>query len=271
MIEFLVQAGADVHTMKDEPLRAAARNGREDVVKKLLGLGADPDAQEGEALIQSSTKGLSGIVESLLSHQANPHFFADHALRQAAYNGHLEIVQLLAQNKADLFSMRGSASDLAAGEKHNAVVDYLAMEMNRQRDNFLEELSQATTRDFLRRDYRDTGEPAFIRAVKMNCVGKAIARMKEQGDVLTPADLSHLVDRDKRPLGVVAAEYGALKSLFDIDLWKGTLADVQGAWNAIPEASRKGGGATEEDFAGIVAGFNQRGLKEKAGKVKLKF
>ncbi len=271
MLEFLVKKGADVHALNDDALRAAAKNGRETTVKKLLELGANPDAQGGEPLINASTKGLTGVVKALLSHQANPHFSDDHALRQAAYNGHIEIVKALAENKADLFSMRGAAAHLAASEKHNGVVEYLSIEMNRQRDDFLAELSQSNVREFLRRDYRDTGECAFIRAVKMNCIEKAVARMKEQGDVLTSADLSELKDRQQRSFGVVSAEYGKLAPLFDIDLWRGTLADVQGAWNAIPPAVRKQGGASEEDFAGIVAGFNQRQLKEKAGKVKLKF
>lgn len=271
MIDFLVTKGADVHALNDDALRAAAKNGREPVVKKLLELGANPNAQEGEPLIQSATKGLTGIVNALLEHNADPHVSDDHALRQAAYNGHIEIVRALVENKADLFCMRGSAAHLAASEKHSALVEYLAIQMNRQRDAFIDELSQANTRDFLRRDYGDTNEPGFIRAVKMNCVEKAVARMKELGDVLTPADLADLKDRQQRPLGVVAAEYGKLGALFDIDLWRGTLADVQGAWNAIPLAIRKNGGATEEDFAGIIAGFNQRALKEKAGKVKLKF
>jgi hypothetical protein len=271
MIEFLVKQGADIHALSDEPLRAAAKNGREVVVKKLLELGANPDAQDGEPLINAATKGLTGVVRELLAHHANPHFSDDHALRQAAYNGHYQIVKELAENKADLFSLRGSAAHLAASEKHTDVVAYLTAQMAQQRNAFVEALSQSTVREFLRRDYGDTGETGFVRAVKMNCIDKAVARMKEQGDVLTPADLSLIKDRGGRPLGVVAAESGNLGALFDIDLWHGTLADVQGAWNAIPPLVRKSGGATEEDFAGIIAGFNQRQLKEKAGKVKLKF
>jgi hypothetical protein len=271
VLEFLVKSGADVHAMNDEALRGAAKRGREAVVKKLLALGANPDAQEGEALIESSKKGLTGIVNELLARRADPHFSDDQALRLAAYNGHLDIVRALGNNKADLFSMRGSAADLAAGEKHADVVEFLAVEMNRQREMFVADLSQADSAGFLRSPWRETGEPAFIRAVKMNCVDKAVARMKECGDALSAADLSGVRDRQQRPLGVVAAEYGKLGAFFDSALWRGTLTDAQDAWNAIPVAVRKNGGITDADFEGIVAGFHQRQLKENAGKVKLKF
>jgi hypothetical protein len=272
MIDYLIRAGADVHAMNDDALRAAAKSGREAVVKKLLSHGADPDAQDGEALIESAKKGLAGVARELLAHKANPHFSDDHALRAAAYNGHLDIVRALSDNKADLFSMRGSAAELASGEKHAAVVEFLALEMNRQREMFFEDLSQADSREFLRRPWRETGEPALIRAVKMNCVERAVARMKECGDALSAADLSGICDRRQRPLGALAAEYGKLAPLFDIALWQGgTLSDAQAAWNGIPAAVRQNGGISDADFEGIVAGFHQRALKEKAGKVKLKF
>lgn len=272
MIEFLVtEAGANVHALNDEALRAAAKNGRAVVVEKLLELGANPDAQDGDPLIQSATKGFAAVAKSLLAHRADPHIADDQALRQAAYNGHLDIVQALAQNKADLFAMRGSAAELAASEKYAPVVEYLAVEMNRQREAFLFELQNALTRNFLRANYSDTGEPAFIRAVKMNCVSHVVARMKECDDSLSPADLTDLKDRQQRPLGVLAAEYSMLTKLFDADLWRGTIAEVQQAWDKIPPATRKMSGMTEEDFAGIVAGLNQRTLKERAGKVKIKF
>jgi hypothetical protein len=272
MVEFLVKSGADVHALNDEPLRAAAKSGRESVVAKLLELGANPDAQDGEALIESSKKGLSGIVNALLARRADPHFSDDQALRLAAYNGHADIVRALAANKADVFSMRGSAADLAAGEKHVPVVEFLAIEMNRQREMFIADLAQADAHDFLRRPWRETGEPAFIRAVKMNCMGQAVERMKECGDAVTSADLSGLCDRQQRSLGTVAAEYGRLGALFDVALWRnGTLEDAQTAWNGIPAAVRKNGGITDAEFEGVVAAFTQRQLKEKAGKVKLKF
>lgn len=143
--------------------------------------------------------------------------------------------------------------------------------MNRQREAFLFELQNASTRNFLRAPYSDTGEPGFIRAVKMNCVSQVVARMRECDDCLTPADLTDLKDRQERPLGVLAAEYSMLTKLFDPGLWRGTIAEVQQAWDKIPPAVRKMSGMSEEDFAGVVAGLNQRTLKERAGKVKIKF
>lgn len=272
MIEFLVNdAGANVHVLNDEALRAAAKNGRANVVEKLLGLGANPDAQDGDPLVQSATKGFTAVAKSLLAHKADPHAGDDQALRQAAYNGHLDVVQALAENKADLFAMRGSAAELAASEKYAPVVEYLSIEMNRQREAFLFELQNNNTRNFLRGTYGETGEPAFVRAVKMNCVSQAVARMKETGDSLTPADLTDLKDRQGRSLGVLAAEYGTLTKLFDPSLWHGTLGDVQEAWNKIPPGVRKNSGMTETDFEGVVASFNQRTLKERGGKVKIKF
>ncbi|MEZ0224966.1 MAG: ankyrin repeat domain-containing protein [Alphaproteobacteria bacterium] len=272
MIDFLVtEQGANVHALNDDALRAAAKNGRAAVAEKLLGLGANPDAQDGDPLIQSATKGYAEIAKSLLAHKADPHIGDDQALRQAAYNGHLDIVEALARNKADLFALRGSAAELAASEKKSLVVEFLAIEMNRQREMFLAELSGASTRNFLRATWHDTGEPAFIRAVKMNCLPQAVARMKETSDSLNPSDLTDLKDRKGRCLGVLAAEYGALTKLFDPALWHGTLDDVQQAWNKIPPGVRKTSGMTDADFEGVVASFNQRTLKERGGKVKIKF
>lgn len=272
MLHFLVrEAGADVHALNDEALRHAAKNNREAAVEALLELGANANVMDGDPLIQAATKGFNAVAKSLLKHSANPHFSDDQALRQAAFNGHLPVVITLAQNKADLFSMRGSAAALAANEKHEAIVNFLAENMQRERAEFLGTLSLMTTvKRFLKSDYRHTGESAFIRAVKMNCLDEAVKKLKDAGETLNAEDLD-LRDRNGRPLGWMAAEFGKLNKLLDADLWRGSLEEVQSVWEKIPPSVRKSSGMTEEDFAGVIASFHQRALKEKAGKIRLKF
>jgi hypothetical protein len=105
----------------------------------------------------------------------------------------------------------------------------------------------------------------------MNCLAAVVNRLKQDGAELTCDEIHGVKDRQQRPLAILAAEYGRVKELFDVDLWRGPLADAQTAWEKIPPAIRKMSGMSEEDFAGLVASHNQRALKERAGKVKLKF
>jgi ankyrin repeat protein len=271
MLVYLIQgAGADIHAVNDEALRHAVKNNREGVVKALLDFGANADVMEGEPLIQAATKGFSDVAASLLAHGANPHFSDDQALRQAAYNGHLAIVQELAENKADLFAVHGSAAVLAANENHESVVSFLAERMERERKAFVEALSGSPASSFLRTPYRDTGEVGFVRAVKMNCLEETVARMKACGDTLTGEELHGIKDRHGHSLAILAADCGKLSRLFDPDLWPVTLDAVKAAWEQIPPAARKSGGMGDEEFGSVIAALNQRALREKSGKLKLK-
>jgi hypothetical protein len=267
VLSFLVRdAGADVHVLQDKALRLAVKNGNDATVDALLSLGADPNAMDGEPLVEAAKRGRAGIAKSLLARRANPHFSNDHALRLAALNGHEGIVRDLVRAKADVFAMGASAENLAAAEGHAAIAGFLRARMEEERRLFLLELGlPVDARQFLLRDYRDTGEPGLIRAVRMDCLTEAVRRLAETGGGLSPQDLAGVRDREHRPLWLVAAEHGRLKPLFALDLWRAREEAVQ-AWNAIPGDLRRAGGMSEDDFAGLVAGFDRRALKEKSAR-----
>jgi len=94
-VEYLLVAGADVHTYDDSALRLASNNGHTEVVKVLLAAGADVHANNDWALRWASDKGHTEVVKVLLAAGADVHAGDDYALQLASYNGHTEVVKVL--------------------------------------------------------------------------------------------------------------------------------------------------------------------------------
>lgn len=271
IVSLLIAHGADVHAQQEEALRNAVKGGKGTTVALLLKEGADPNALEGEALIKAAARGDAGMARDLLVHKASPHYSDDHALRIAAYEGHADVVRLLLQFKADPFAMRGSALGLASGEKHAEVCEMLAEAMNEQRAAFLFDLSlQEKTSGWLRAPYGDTGESAFIRAVKMNNLDKVIEKMKQAGDTLSFADMHEMKDRNGHSLAELAAERGQIRKLFDPVFWRGDIEGLQATWNALSPTTRDRSGIDGGQFQALVADHRQKKLKDGASRYKLK-
>lgn len=270
-VEFLLERGADIHAMSDEALRFAASNGQTTTVITLLDGGADPNAMEGEPLIKAATRGDPTMVRALLDAGADPHFSDDQALRRAAFGGHTFVVGILMAHHADPFAMFGSALELARTDDHIGVIERLSEEMNAQRSLFLQELDGlSSTRGFLRAPYLETGEPGFIRAVKMNCLSAVVEKMKATGDGFCFDDLHGMKDREGRSFATLAAERGQLQKIFDLDLWREKFPEMQAAWDKLPPRVQEKSGMSPETLAGMTAELHQRRLREKAGRFSLK-
>jgi len=178
---------------------------------------------------------------------------------------------MLLRHDADPFAMFGSAIELARTDSHDDVIELLAEEMNAQRTLFLQQLDGLShTRDFLRAPYGETGEPGFIRAVKMNCLKAVVGKMREAGDVFTPDDLHGMKDREQRSLAALAAERGQLKNIFALDLWGDDIGGMETAWHKLPPGLREKSGVTAEVLATVTAEARQKRLHEKAGRFTLK-
>jgi hypothetical protein len=65
IVDCLLDAGACVHTLDDQPLMIACRFGHEEIVKRLLAAGADVRARDGEAVKIATNNGHACIVELL--------------------------------------------------------------------------------------------------------------------------------------------------------------------------------------------------------------
>ena len=71
IVEMLLEAGANVHTSDDEPLRSAAENGDKEVVKVLLEAGADVHANDDDAFRWAVSRGNIEIARILLKAEDN--------------------------------------------------------------------------------------------------------------------------------------------------------------------------------------------------------
>lgn len=72
IVNLLLESGADVHFLGDEPLRAAAVAGHLEVVKLLLARGADVHARDNQAIEEAWHEGHLEIVRILLAAGATP-------------------------------------------------------------------------------------------------------------------------------------------------------------------------------------------------------
>ena len=277
MVSVLLHAGADVTALDNAALRSAVKGGHKDAAALLLGAKADPNAGEGECIIDAASRGRLELVNLLLSFGACPHAEDDQALRKAAFAGDLPVVQALVRAGADVFAMHGSALSLAQADKHDHVVEYLAIEMAQRRAYLraeiegMEDIAVGTLRNsFVDIDRRDTREAGLIRALKVNELDRALDIIEKFGGGLTSDDVYGLKDREGRSLAQLASARGQLKKIFDTARWGGRFGDLRGAWEKLPAADRRADAMNEDDFAHLVAEEEQKQLQENAEGFTLK-
>lgn len=271
IVELMLQKGAEAKALDSEALRSAVAGGYEKIAELLLARGANVNALKGAPLIKAVSTRRANMVRMLLAYRACPHFGDNRALRQAALDGSGDIVRALLKAGADPFALHDSAMALANPEKHGVIVDMLAERMFSMREEFRQDFAAAPTpKDFLRARYKTTGESALVRALKLNLLGEALDKMKEAGDTLSHGDLYGLKDRGGRPLGVLAAERGRLKDLFDAALWRGNLDELQKCWEEVPVTAKVNSGLTAEGFQSLIAEHRQLALRNRAPRFRLK-
>lgn len=271
IVALLLENGADIHAQGDEALRFAAGCRQTATVALLLEKGANANALEGEALVKAATRGDAEMVQALLKHGADVHAQDDNALRRAAFGGHVRAVSVLLAHGADSFAMFGFAFELARIDGHENVMNLLAEDMHEKRTLFAQDMDGLSdTKAFFRAPYADTGEPALVRAVKMNSLPQALLKMKETGDGLSAADVNALSDRARRSLAQLCAARGQLDKLFDVELWKGRVLEMEAVWSALPHGLREKCRLADEDISNIANEERCRRLREKSGRFKLK-
>jgi len=102
-IKYLVERGADIHTLNDKALRIASGKGHLDVVKYLVEQGANVHANHEDALKKASKRGHLDVVKYLVEQGADIHANDDAAVRGASRGGHLDVVKyLIEQGAVDL-------------------------------------------------------------------------------------------------------------------------------------------------------------------------
>jgi ankyrin repeat protein len=104
-VHLLLDAGADIHTMRDYALQKASIYGHHIVVRILLDAGADVHANKDWALRAASGVGHLEVVRILLEAGADVHAGHNEALQEAARNGHHEVVRILLEAGANARSL----------------------------------------------------------------------------------------------------------------------------------------------------------------------
>ena len=94
-VNFLLNAGADIHAYGNAALRLAAMNGHSETVELLLDDGADVHACGDSALRLAATNGHARTVETLLHAGADFQGHGEALLGTAARNGHAETLTVL--------------------------------------------------------------------------------------------------------------------------------------------------------------------------------
>lgn len=277
MVSVLLHAGADVTAIDNAALRTAVKGGHKDAAALLLGAGADANAGEGEAIIEAANRGSLDLVNLLISYGADVHADDDQALRKAAFAGNLPVVQALTAAGADVFAMHGSAVSLARADKHEHVVEYLAMVMAERREYFRQTLDMMgrDAPDVLREVWREkdgsaTREAGLLRALKLNEFERALDLLEKYGGGLTVQDVYGLKDREGRSLAQLASARGQLKKVFDTARWGGRFDDLRAAWQKLPPHDRRAGAMNDDDFAHLVAEEEQRQLQDRTEGLTLK-
>ena len=125
MVKFLVEKGANIHALNDHPLRCASKKGHLEMVKFLVESGANIHAISDHAVQWASENGHLEVVKFLVSLGANIHADDDCAVRWASENGHLEVVKFLVESGANIHADKDSAVRLALEKNQMHMVKYL--------------------------------------------------------------------------------------------------------------------------------------------------
>ncbi|TVY85465.1 Ankyrin repeat and KH domain-containing protein [Lachnellula suecica] len=133
IVEFLLKCGVSPNVLG--VVRAAAENGHENVIRKLIEYGADINAKgyedEGNALQTAAIKGNEKLIRFLLEQGADPNVEGGEVgsvLHIAAVNGDESISQLLLEHGADPNTkggMYGFALQAAVEEGHENIIRML--------------------------------------------------------------------------------------------------------------------------------------------------
>jgi hypothetical protein len=127
MVQWLLEAGADVHALGDLALRQAAALGAAAAAAVLLDAGAQVHVNADEPMMRAVHGGHAPVVRLLLRHGAATSSERFRALPAAAARGHLAVVRtLLEERPADVDADVHEALCLAAVRSDPAVVELLS-------------------------------------------------------------------------------------------------------------------------------------------------
>ena len=122
-LEYLIQAGIDIHVNNDYVFGCAAESGYLDIVKYLISQGANIHADNNWAFRRAASNGHLKIVQYL---KEQDEFMDDYAFLAASENGQLDVVKYFVENGVDIHSHHDYAFRWAAHNNHLEVVKYLA-------------------------------------------------------------------------------------------------------------------------------------------------
>ena len=126
VVKYLVEQGADVHTLDDyTPIILANQRGHLSVVKYLIEQGIDIHTENDQSLIVASKWGHLAIVKYLVEQGANIHIHNDQALIVAIERDYLTIVQYLVEHGADIHTLGNRGLKLASKYGQLITVQYL--------------------------------------------------------------------------------------------------------------------------------------------------
>jgi len=147
-VEYLLAAGANVHTYDDQALRWVSHNGHTEVVKLLLAAGADVHTDDDWALQLASSNGHTEVVKVLLAAGADVHTDNDYALRWASEFGRTEVVKVLLAAGANVHADNDGALQWASRYKHTEVVKVLKDHITKEkRKRVKESVNEKFTQD----------------------------------------------------------------------------------------------------------------------------
>ena len=98
-LEYLIQAGIDIHIDNDYVFGCAAESGYLDIVKYLISQGANIHAYNDWAFRRAASNGHLNIVQYL---KEQGDFMVDYAFLAAVENGQLDVVKYFVDNGADI-------------------------------------------------------------------------------------------------------------------------------------------------------------------------
>jgi len=132
-VKRLLDKGANIHIIKDYPLRHFSYKGNLEMVKYLIERGADINAFNGESIIIASSNGYLDIVKYLVENGADIHEQSDQALTYAIQKNHLDIVKyLIGVGCGDKSYLYRNFINAARKTEDTELIDYIEKHLNRQ-------------------------------------------------------------------------------------------------------------------------------------------